>query len=175
MSLRLPSSGHRRAGPPPFSGSGRCQRPPASRWWRLPLTPCPTPPPWKGAPASAWGRFGRVALRPQSAGISTAYPSTRHCRRWAGECPGAFGAVPMPKRRMPHHVRGRGPGALGVRFCLASGDAPDGDATVRSPLNCGRWCCNGANVEMGQCTKSLRDSEASGLSEIYTHVRQGFE
>ena len=27
----------------------------------------------------------------------------------------------------------------------------------------------------GQSTKSLRDSEASGLSEIYTHVRQRFE
>ena len=26
-----------------------------------------------------------------------------------------------------------------------------------------------------QSTKSLRDSEASGLSEIYTHVRQRFE
>jgi hypothetical protein len=26
-----------------------------------------------------------------------------------------------------------------------------------------------------QRTKSLRDSEASGLSEIYTHVRQRFE
>jgi hypothetical protein len=29
--------------------------------------------------------------------------------------------------------------------------------------------------EKGQSTKSLRDSEASGLSEIYTHVRQRFE
>jgi hypothetical protein len=53
--------------------------------------PLPDPPALEGAPASAWGRFGRVALRPPSAGISTAYPSTRHCRRWAGECPGASG------------------------------------------------------------------------------------
>ena len=29
--------------------------------------------------------------------------------------------------------------------------------------------------QKGQGTKSLRDSEASGLSEIYTHVRQRFE
>jgi hypothetical protein len=28
---------------------------------------------------------------------------------------------------------------------------------------------------MGHGTKSLRDSEASGLSEIYTHLRQRFE
>ena len=30
-------------------------------------------------------------------------------------------------------------------------------------------------LRMCQRTKSLRDSEASGLSEIYTHVRQRFE
>lgn len=161
-------------GTSPVLGSGRCQRPPAPRWWRLPLTPCPTPRPgrrtskrlgaiWaRGPEATKCRDFNRLSFHSALSTVGRGVPR-------------GIGAVPMPKRRMPHHVRGRGPGALGVRFCLASGDAPDGDATVRSPLNCGRWCCNGANVEMGQCTKSLRDSEASGLSEIYTHVRQGFE
>jgi hypothetical protein len=50
-----------------------------------------------------------------------------------------------------------------------------GSLNVRFASESDQVAASSRIVAKGQSTKSLRDSEASGLSEIYTHVRQRFE